>query len=640
MTSSGGESGLQGRVASVLGAAYSIEGEIGRGGMGVVYRARDERLKRPVAIKVLPPELAYRADIRARFMREAETAARISHPHIVPIHAVGEADELVYFVMGLVDGESLAVRLKRRGRLSVEESRRIFRETADALAAAHQQGVIHRDVKPDNILLEGTRGRVMVTDFGIAKALSSQGGTLTEAGIAIGTPAFMSPEQAAGEREIDGRSDIYSLGVVAYQMLAGELPFQSPTVPGLLMKQISEEAKPVERKRPETPRDLAQTVMRCLEKDPERRWPTADALRRALETATYAPPPPRTSSRSVRAASGLGPGGPASRLPSAPERGWERPERTAARAPRRADRAADRLSRQDDKKAAEEAELAAQAKRTGEPLMVVRFRRKLASYASVNGMLVLINLASNGMHDPWSLSIAAIWGFFVAKDFAKLWTAGYSWRDVIYRPPAPDAIEAKTRAHALIDAGTQDLGRHAAGVEQARKDRAAILATLARMPKAERNMLPEIAPTVDQLLERATNLALTLATLERSLDDESVEKIDARIAAVRAEPESSDRDRRVSLLERQRQTVSELAKRQGLLRSQLESCLLAMQNVRFDLLRLRSAGVAEALGDLTMATQQARALSLDVDAAIGAASEIRQLTRDAPPSSSYRGRDR
>jgi len=638
MTGSAGEGGLQRRVSAVLGDAYTIEGEIGRGGMGVVYRARDERLKRPVAIKVLPPELAYRADIRARFIREAETAARISHPHIVPIHAVGEADELVYFVMGLVDGESLAVRLKRRTRLSIDESRRIFRETADALAAAHQQGVIHRDVKPDNILLEGTRGRVMVTDFGIAKALSAEGGTLTEAGIAIGTPAFMSPEQAAGERVIDGRSDVYSLGVVAYQMLSGELPFKSPTVPGLLMKQISEEALPVDRMRQDIPQDLSQTVMRCLEKDPERRWPTADALRRALETATYTPPPPRSSSRTVKPAVGRQSGSPAARAPLPPQRHWERGEGAVSRAVHRAERAAARASRHEDRRTAEEAELAAQAKASGEPLMVVRFRRRLASYASVNGMLVLVNLASNGFHEPWSLSIAAIWGFFVAKDYAKLWTAGYSWRDVIYRPPAPDAIEAKTRAQARIGVGPQDFGPHAASIEQAKKDRAAILASLARMPKSERKMLPDIAPTVDQLLERATNLALTLAALERNLDQEPVERLDARITAALAEPQSTDRDRRVSLLERQRQTVSELAKRQGVLRSQLESCLLAMQNVRFDLLRLRSAGVAEALGDLTMATQQARALSLDVDAAIGAASEVRRLTRN-DSLSSLRGRD-
>src|SRR5207253_1786761 len=160
--------------------------------------------------------------------------------------------------MAYVDGESLAARLKRRGRLPPEEARRIMQETADAMGAAHALGIIHRDVKPDNILLEGSRGRVVVTDFGIAKALSSTTGpaTLTATGVAIGTPQYMSPEQAAGDREIDGRSDIYSLGVVAYQMLTGELPFQAPTVPGLLMKHITERAPLVTALCPECPEDL------------------------------------------------------------------------------------------------------------------------------------------------------------------------------------------------------------------------------------------------------------------------------------------------------------------------------------------------------------------------------------------------
>ncbi|MGD0484382.1 MAG: protein kinase [Gemmatimonadales bacterium] len=645
MTNAAGDGGLQARLAASLGDAYTVEGEIGRGGMGVVYKARDEKLKRTVAIKVLPPELAYRADIRARFMREAETAARISHPNVVPIHSVGEADDFVYFVMGYVDGESLAVRLKRRGRLSIEESRRICRETADALAAAHQQGVIHRDVKPDNILLEGTRGRVMVTDFGIAKALTATGGTLTEAGIAIGTPAFMSPEQAAGEREIDGRSDIYSLGVVTYQMVTGELPFQAPTVPGLLMKQISEEPTPVEQKRPDIPRELGQTVMRCLEKDPERRWPTADALRRALESGTYTPPPPRAPTHAADAArpatgrAGLthddtGYGRPPSRAGRVAGGLVIGADALGSRAARRAERAALRASRHGiDKKRAEDEEIAAQAKASGEPLMVVRFRRRLASYASVNGMLILINLATNGFHNPWFLPITAIWGFFVAKDYARLWSSGYSWRDVIYRPPAPDAIEARERGAAgLLRGSPQDFGKRAGPIDQARKDRAAILAMLERMSKAERKMLPDVVPTVDQLLERAVDLARTLSILDRDIDVETADKLDARIAALQQEPDSSDRERRISLLERQRQTVGELSKRREVLASQFESCMLAMQNVRFDLLRLRSAGVSEALGDLTMATQQARALSLDVDAAIGAASEIRHLTRDTPPT--------
>src|SRR3989441_2599208 len=260
------------RLRKALGSSYTVEGELGRGGMGVVYKARDERLKRQVAIKVLPPELAFREEIRIRFLREAETAARLSHPHIVPIHSVGEGpDGLVYFVMAYVDGESLAARLKRRVRLPAEEARRVMIETADALGAAHAVGIIHRDVKPDNILLEGSRGRVVVTDFGIAKALSSTTGpaTLTATGVAIGTPHYMSPEQAAGDREIDGRSDLYSLGVVSYQTLTGELPFSAPTVPGILMKHITEPAPLITDKCRECPQDLVACVMRSLDNDPE-----------------------------------------------------------------------------------------------------------------------------------------------------------------------------------------------------------------------------------------------------------------------------------------------------------------------------------------------------------------------------------
>ncbi len=629
----GGDRGLETRLAEALGSAYTIEGEIGRGGMGVVYKARDERLKRSVAIKVLPPELAYRADIRARFMREAETAARLSHPNIVPIHAVGDANDLVYFVMGLVDGESLGVRLKRRSRLSVDEARRIMRETADALAAAHQQGVIHRDVKPDNILLEGTRGRVMVTDFGIAKALSGGGATLTEAGVAIGTPAFMSPEQAAGEREIDGRSDLYSLGVVAYQMLSGELPFQAPTVPGLLMKQITEQPAGVDRKRPETPKEFSQTVMRCLEKDPEDRWPTADALRRALETNTYTAPPPRPGVR--KRPLPMPPqldslGGAQDRGRRAIERAEERGARPRGRSERRSDRLSARQERKLTQKEQEEEELKRIAAVSGEPLMVTRFRSKAATFASVNGMLILMNVMFSGLHPPWSLVVATFWGFGLAKDYAKLWTSGYSWRDVIHRPPAPDAIEAKTgRAAALGPVTADEFGRHAAGIEQARSDKAAVVAMLERLPKSERKLLPEIAPTVDQLLERATDLARTLNALERDLDVGSLEKLEARIAALQQEPPTSDKERRLSLLTQQREKVAHLASRHEVLASKLESCLLQMQNVRFDLLRLRSAGVAEALGDLTAATQQARALSRDVDNAIVAAGEVRRLTGPA-----------
>jgi serine/threonine-protein kinase len=623
MNPTDGDRVLQERLAQAFAGAFTIEAEIGRGGMGVVFRAHDEKLKRTVAVKVLPPELAYRRDIRARFVREAETAARLSHPNIVPIHAVGEANDLVYFVMGYVDGESLAVRLKRRGRLSLEEARRIMRETSDALAAAHQQGVIHRDVKPDNILLEGTRGRVMVTDFGIAKALSAEGGTLTDTGIAIGTPAFMSPEQAAGERVIDGRSDLYSLGVVAYQMLTGELPFQSPTVPGLLMKQISTPATPVDRLRPETPRELAQTVMRCLEKDPEDRWPSADALRRALETNTYSAPPPKSGVR-MPAPAGAARSDVGARLgEEVRRRALERVDRFSSRAARRADRLDSRL----DRKEREEEEVVRRAEAAGEPAMVARFRHRLARYASIIGPLMLVNvLFAGGVGHPWFLFPAVFMGWGLARDYSRLWTAGYSWKDVTHRPPAPDALEAKESRASLSASAPEEMGPHAAAIEQARSDRAAILAMLERMPKSERKLLPDVASTVDQLLERATDLARTLYALERDIDTTALDKLEMRITALEQEPASADRDRRMGLLARQRQTMTDLLARRTVLGSQLESCLLAMQNVRFDLLRLRSAGVAEALGDLTQATQQARALSRDVDAAVSAAGEIRRLT--------------
>ncbi|MGH7647643.1 MAG: serine/threonine-protein kinase, partial [Gemmatimonadaceae bacterium] len=271
---------MRDRVTAAVGDAYLVNAEVGRGGMAVVYRALDVRLKRSVAIKVLPPELAFREDVRRRFLREAQTAAQLSNPNIVPIYSVDERDGIVFFVMGLVEGESLAARIAR-GPLPVPEAKRILADVAGALAYAHAHGVVHRDVKPDNILLDRESGRPMVTDFGIARAVEADS-RLTVTGIAVGTPAYMSPEQALGEREVDGRSDIYSLGVVAYQALSGVLPFQAGNTPAMMMKHISETPRPLRSLRPDVPPALEGAIARALVKRPEDRWPTATAFRDAI----------------------------------------------------------------------------------------------------------------------------------------------------------------------------------------------------------------------------------------------------------------------------------------------------------------------------------------------------------------------
>ncbi|MEA3247385.1 MAG: serine/threonine-protein kinase, partial [Gemmatimonadota bacterium] len=269
---------LRSHVERVLAPTYELEREIGRGGMGIVFLARDVRLKRRVAVKLLPPELSFRSEIRSRFLREAETAAQLSHPCIVPIYSVDERQGLVYFVMAYVDGDNLAKRIHDRGALHPDEVRRIVRDVADALAYAHDRGVVHRDIKPDNILLDSDSGRPMVTDFGIARAVTEGGESrLTATGIAIGTPAFMSPEQSAGDRALDGRSDLYSLGVVAYQMLCGDLPFVANNTPALLVKHLSEAPVPIDRRSGNVPADLARAVMMCLEKNPGDRFTDAHA---------------------------------------------------------------------------------------------------------------------------------------------------------------------------------------------------------------------------------------------------------------------------------------------------------------------------------------------------------------------------
>ena len=262
------------QIATHIGTQYQVVRELGRGGMGIVFLARDIALHRLVAIKVLRQEFAGSEDDRERFRREARMTARLSHANIVPVHTFGEVDQFTYIVMKYVHGESLAERLRVERALPTEEVRCILHDLALALDYAHREGVVHRDLKAENILLERSTGRSMLTDFGVALQRSLDP-VRAEASRAFGTPHYMSPEQAAGELDIDGRSDLYSLGVLGYYMLTGELPFDAPTFEALAAKHVAEAHRPIAELTPLALREhplLVAALERCLEKDRETRW--------------------------------------------------------------------------------------------------------------------------------------------------------------------------------------------------------------------------------------------------------------------------------------------------------------------------------------------------------------------------------
>jgi serine/threonine-protein kinase len=278
---------LRDRLQASLGHAYTLDRELGGGGMSRVFTATETALGRSVVVKVLPPELAAGVSTE-RFKREIAVAARLQHPHIVPLLSAGEMDGVPYFTMPFVQGESLRVRLARRGELPVSESLRILREIASALAYAHEHGVVHRDIKPDNVLFSGDVA--MVADFGVAKALSASSngdhGGVTSLGVALGTPAYMAPEQATADPTTDHRADVYAFGVLAYEMLTGQPPFTGRNPSQLLAAHVTEFAEPVSRRRPNLPPALAALVMRCLEKRPADRPQSASEIVHALDDIT------------------------------------------------------------------------------------------------------------------------------------------------------------------------------------------------------------------------------------------------------------------------------------------------------------------------------------------------------------------
>jgi TolB-like protein/tRNA A-37 threonylcarbamoyl transferase component Bud32/Tfp pilus assembly protein PilF len=270
-----------------LADRYTVERELGRGGMATVYLAADRKHERRVALKILHPELALGLGPE-RFLREIRLAARLSHPHILSLFDSGEADGLLYYVMPYVEGESLRIRLEQEKPLGVEETVSIARAVSAALDYAHRHGVVHRDIKPDNIMIY--QGEAMVTDFGIAKALVRSGDeTLTETGLLVGTPTYMSPEQAAGDTDLDGRSDIYSLGCVLYEMLSGRKPFDGPSALAILAKQITEEPAPLRSLRSDIPEYLETLVVRAMAKDAKERLTAADLMRALSDPGSIRP---------------------------------------------------------------------------------------------------------------------------------------------------------------------------------------------------------------------------------------------------------------------------------------------------------------------------------------------------------------
>ncbi len=634
---------LRRRVVEAVGVTYDVGEEIGRGGMAVVYRARDRRLKRPVALKVLPPDLAFRSDVRSRFVREAELAAQLAHPNIVPIYSVDDTAGVVWFAMGLVEGESLAALLARDAHPEVPLVRRILRDVASGLAYAHEHGVIHRDIKPDNILVESASGRAVVTDFGIARAAEGDL-RLTATGAAVGTPAYMSPEQAMGEKDVDGRADVYALGVVGWQMLAGELPFHSENTPGMLMKHISEAPRPLPEVRPGLPANLVYAIERAMSKSRDDRWADAAAFRDALDESAVAASPgsihgagqgpsankPWRFDPMRDPALATGPGAVAVRQWREERRAWRDRNRQVAIAH-------EPLSRR------EERELWRATATPEERLR--RVQGAIARYAMTSALLAGINFVTTP-HFPWFIFAMLGMGVGVVRKIGGLWADGIPLHRLFWRQPraargphdtaAPASAAGESRGErAVVRRPAPDLSgvppevldsAHGAAVREAAQARLAIMDVVKRLSPADAALLPDVAEAARALEERLRALASALSQIDRDAPPAALTQLDGRIAAARASGDlGAEAERRLGLLERQRTTLRDLAGRREALARQFDNASLLLQAMKLDMLRLQSAGVESRLADSTLATQEARAVAADVRRAVEAADEVRSL---------------
>ena len=636
-----GERSLYDRVTDALGSQYALDGEIGRGGMSVVYRARDLRLNRDVAIKVLPPDLAHDPAIRARFTREAQTAAQLAHPHIVPIYDVGERDGIAWLVMAMLTGGHLGTLLAHEHRLPVDETRRFLCEIADALDFAHQRGVIHRDIKPDNILIDRDSGRAMVTDFGIAWAMEASS-RLTVTGIAIGTPTYMSPEQAVGERALDGRSDIYSLGVLGYQMLTGRVPFAASNSMALLLKHVTERPKPVTDFRPDAPSPMTEAIERALLKAPEDRWPTAATMREALSSDTR----PQPSWRAERVE-------PVRYISPVPRGGRDKRPRESRRSeptypsPRGVD-----AVRADTPLAApvmqgdfviEPAHLAGLTPDQRDDLRVWHGRVNLhdrikvirhyfwgSVAASFGGFLGLIAGANEEELIPFMFTaiVPVVMWVKVAMRRKSLHRSGLKLRRVVFLPRRKWVLPAgKAADRQLEKVAPREVLDGPAGlaIRNAAEDRGAILGIIASLPKADRRMMPEVEPAVNALVERIGHLARMMHRLDQETGGTSLEELDATIARMEREGLSLEGERRLGLLKRQRTSRIDIEENRATLAQQLENATLMLGNLRLDMMKLRASGLQAGLSDVSSATQEVRALSREIGLMLEAVEEARTL---------------
>jgi serine/threonine protein kinase len=656
---------LRDRVTVAVGSHYLIESEIGRGGMAVVYKATDIRLNRHVAIKVLPPDVAFNGDVKTRFIREAQTAAQLNHPNIVPIYSVEDTESLVYFVMSFVDGESLGVRLSREGAWPIDQTIRVLRDVADALAYAHTHGVVHRDIKPDNILIDRASGRPLVTDFGIARAAAGET-RLTVTGVAVGTPAYMSPEQALGEREVDGRSDLYSLAVVGYHMLVGETPFKAANTPAMLVKHVSERPRPVRERRPDVPAYLAVAIDRALAKRPEDRFADAAEFRDALasgDDSRVRSARPSTNNRAAFAPPRVAVA-PAVPLPPLPAKFAEPapfpapPPGLSRRELRQWYKAQRRLVLNQQLQAVGGVgvvmndRIAYPGRFEDRPLedRVLAFRRAVFAFVGWGAILFGINASMGGF--PWFFFPVGVMGINVLRRGGSIWSDGIGPFEAFKKginkrlraeraasgDASPASLAGPTRraelpaprmsvdqAAAMLAPADVLAGQHGDTIRRAAADRMLMRDISAALGPVERSMIPDIVPTVDALAERVGSLATTLQRLDQDVSGATLGSLDSRIASMQTEPDNSERERRLSLLQRQRQSLHDLLERRRSLANQLESSSLMLQNLKLDLLKLRSSGLGTEIHDQSTATQEARALSREIGHVVQAAEELRKI---------------